>query len=424
MGDHTLVCLECGLTMEDRLQNKCPRGHDALLRSEYRERKLRVGNFPGMWRFLEWLPCASPLPTEGEALTYRSEGLAKTLGLRDLYISFSGYWPERGGRLKSCSFKELEASSVLARTRERSREILVLASAGNTARAFALLSEEASVRVVAVVPRPYLSRMWVPGEKPSHFLLLGAEGGYQAAIQWAERISKLEGTVAEGGARNVGRRDGIGTLFLGAVLEMGRLPDHYFQAVGSGVGALAVLEASLRLLADGSFGKRLPRLQLSQNLPFAPMFHAWREGRNKIIPELDLPSPEKAEREMYATILSNRSPPYSVKGGVYEALRESGGEMYGVSNREALEAWKLTLEEEGIDLDPAASVAVASLLQAVEEGKVKGEETVLLNLSGGGYERIREDFSLCPLEPSLVLDQNTSLEEVKEVLKGWCPPAR
>ncbi|MEM2672786.1 MAG: cysteate synthase [Candidatus Hadarchaeales archaeon] len=424
MGSYTLVCLECGLKMEDRLQNWCPLGHDALLRSEYRERKLKVKNFPGMWKFLEWLPCTSPLPTEGEALTYKSEGLARELGLKDLYISFSGYWPERGAKLMSCSFKELEASSVLARTKERSRGIMVVASAGNTARAFALLSEKTSVQVMAVVPRPYLSRIWVPGEKPSHFLLLGAEGGYREAIQWVERISRLEGTIAEGGARNVGRRDGIGTLLLSAVLEMGRLPDHYFQAVGSGVGALAVLEASLRLLADGGFGKRLPRLHLSQNLPFAPMFHAWKEGRNRILPELDLPSPEEAEKEMYATILSNPSPPYSVKGGVYEALRMSGGRMYGISNKEALEAWKWVREEEGIDLDPAASVAVASLVRAVEEGEVKEEEMVLLNLSGGGYERIREDFSLSPIEPSLILNKDTSLEEVKEVMKGWCSLAR
>ncbi|MEM2782293.1 MAG: pyridoxal-phosphate dependent enzyme, partial [Candidatus Hadarchaeales archaeon] len=104
--------------------------------------------------------------------------------------------------------------------------------------------------------------------------------------------------------------------------------------------------------------------------------------------------------------------------------RMSGGRMYGISNKEALEAWKWVREEEGIDLDPAASVAVASLVRAVEEGEVKEEEMVLLNLSGGGYERIREDFSLSPIEPSLILNKDTSLEEVKEVMKGWCSLAR
>jgi cysteate synthase len=196
---------------------------------------------------------------------------------------------------------------------------------------------------------------------------------------------------------------------------MGRLPDHYFQAVGSGVGALAVWEASRRLQADGRFGSRPPRLHLSQNLPFAPMFRAWKEGRRELLPQ-DFPEPGK-EREIHATVLSTRSPPYSLAGGVYDALHQTGGRMYGITNREAREAQKLAEEVEGIDLDPAASVAVASLLQATEEGEVGREDLVLLNLTGGGYERIREDHPVHLLSPSLTLKEDTSLEEAEELLK-------
>jgi cysteate synthase len=181
------------------------------------------------------------------------------------------------------------------------------------------------------------------------------------------------------------------------------------------VGALAVWEASRRLQADGRFGSRPPRLHLSQNLPFAPMFRAWREGRRELLPQ-DFPEPGK-EREIHATVLSTRSPPYSLAGGVYDALHQTGGRMYGITNREAREAQKLAEEVEGIDLDPAASVAVASLLQATEEGEVGREDLVLLNLTGGGYERIREDHPVHLLSPSLTLKEDTSLEEVEELLK-------
>ena len=412
---YLLRCQGCGGLQEDRLQNQCREGHEALLVTEYGKRRLELRELPGMWKFLEWLPCEAPLPHGGEAITYRSEGLSRELGLPHLYLSFSGYWPERGARLKSCSFKELEAAGVLARTRGRTRKILVLASAGNTGRAFAALSQTVPFPVVAVVPEPHLHRMWTVEEPSPRFLLLSVRGEYQDAIRWASRISTLEGTLSEGGARNVGRRDGIGTLLLSAVLEMGRLPDHYFQAVGSGVGALAVWEASRRLQADGRFGSRLPRLHLSQNLPFAPMFRAWREGRRELLPQ-DFPEPGK-EREIHATVLSTRSPPYSLAGGVYDALHQTGGRMYGITNREAREAQKLAEEVVGIDLDPAASVAVASLLQATEEGEVGREDLVLLNLTGGGYERIREDHPVHPLSPSLTLKEDTSLEEVEELLK-------
>jgi len=412
---YLLRCQECGSLLEDRLQNRCPRGHEALLTTEYSKKRLEVKKLPGMWKFLDWLPCEAPLPHEGEAITYRSEGLSRELGLPHLHISFSGYWPERGARLKSCSFKELEASGVLARTRGKTNGTLVLASAGNTSRAFATLSRTVSFPVVAVVPEPHLHRMWTVEDPSPRFFLLSVKGEYQDAIRWAARISTLEGTLNEGGARNVGRRDGIGTLLLSAALEMGRLPDHYFQAVGSGVGALAVWEASRRLQADGRFGTRLPRLHLSQNLPFAPMFRAWREGRRELLPQ-DFPEPG-TEGEIHATVLSSRSPPYSPAGGVYDALRQTGGRMYGITNREAKEAQKLAEEVEGIDLDPAASVAVASLLRATEAGEVGKGDLVLLNLTGGGYRRVREDYPIQPLPPSLTLGEDTPLEEVEELLK-------
>jgi len=56
---------------------------------------------------------------------------------------------------------------------------------------------------------------------------------YTDAINLAGRIAKLPGIV-EGGARNVARRDGMGTLMLDAAVTLGKMPDHYFQAVGSG----------------------------------------------------------------------------------------------------------------------------------------------------------------------------------------------
>jgi cysteate synthase len=57
---------------------------------------------------------------------------------------------------------------------------------------------------------------------------------YTDAINLAGRIVKLPGMVPEGGARNVARRDGMGTMMLDAAVTIGKMPDHYFQAVGSG----------------------------------------------------------------------------------------------------------------------------------------------------------------------------------------------
>ena len=43
-------------------------------------------------------------------------------------------------------------------------------------------------------------------------------------------------------------------IILSAVTTIGRIPDYYFQAVGSGTGAIAAWEANMRLIEDGRFG--------------------------------------------------------------------------------------------------------------------------------------------------------------------------
>jgi cysteate synthase len=78
------------------------------------------------------------------------------------------------------------------------------------------------------------------------------DGDYSDSIDVAKRISSVYGFPFEGGVKNIAKRDGLGAVLLKAVSEMGRLPDHYFQAVGSGTGAIGVWEMSERFIRDGN----------------------------------------------------------------------------------------------------------------------------------------------------------------------------
>ena len=80
-------------------------------------------------------------------------------------------------------------------------------------------------------------------------------------------------------------------------------------------------------------------------------------------------------------------------------LAESDGLMYSVTNEETRNSMKLFEEAEGCDIHPAAGVALGALIQAVETGKVSPEERVLLNVTGGGEEKLRNDYDLHFLEP-------------------------
>ncbi|WP_456475663.1 cysteate synthase [Candidatus Pyrohabitans sp.] len=416
MEKFQLLCLEGGEIIKGEPFNfSCPT-HRGLTRSIYQKKKLHLRRRAGIWRFIDWLPVEEASSYAEKPLTYKSEGLAEEVGLENLYITFNGYWPERGMRMETCTFKELEATVTVRYAKEKGISKLFVASAGNTAKAFAAAASQERFPVVLLVPKKCLCGVFLPRYDRRYVeTVMITDGDYSDSIALAKRLARIKGFTYEGGARNIARRDGLATVLLDAALEIGSMPHHYFQAVGSGSGAIAAYEAALRLLEDGRFGRSLPKLHLAQNLPMAPMYSAWRAGRREILPERDIPEAENVLDLIYARVLSNRYPPYGVAGGVYDALVATRGEMYGVKNSEAKRAKALFARLEGIDILPAASVAVAALLQAVERGSIGKREKVLLNVTGGGSVRLRKDKKLRRLRENYTLSRDAGDEELEEL---------
>jgi len=385
-----------------------------LIRAVYEEKQLKLLDHSyGLYKFANWLPVGRALKGSSAPVTYRSEGLARHLGLQELYITFSGWWPERGAGMKTCSFKETEAYSVCGRLDTSGRRILVVASAGNTARAFARVCSDNKIPLLLCVPEDNLDALWFDEPLDDCVKLVSSRKGcdYFDAIHLSNLVCSLDGFVAEGGAKNVARRDGMGTTVLSAATYTGRIPDYYFQAVGSGTGAIAAWEANIRLIADGRFGSHKMKLMLSQNAPFNPMYDAWKAGSRQMLPYEDELARRHVE-EIDAKVLSNRKPPYPIAGGLFDALTDTGGDMMKCNNNEARAAGKLFLEKEGIDLHPSAAVAVASLIKAVNDGSVRRESMIMINITGGGEERFKAEKQLYYLRPSLVFGMNPDKETV------------
>jgi cysteate synthase len=279
---YRLRCCACGTEVDDDgVRLTCANPHaPALLRTVYPTREFDVDEIPSIARYRRWLPRGRDLVTQARSAVYRSEGLARYLGLNELWIAFSGWWPERGATLQTTSFKELEAVTVLGRLAPEEQRTLVVASAGNTAAAFARAGTELGIPILIVIPLDAWERIasLVDVGPPVRVVAI-AGAGYDEAIALAQRLATHDGYIAEGGVRNVARRDGMGTILLAAAEAMGVLPQSYFHAVGSAAGALATYEAALRLVADGRFGMRVPRLMLSQNAPFTPIHDAWERRR-------------------------------------------------------------------------------------------------------------------------------------------------
>jgi cysteate synthase len=406
---YALVCTACGNRFHepaDGMLLGCDAGHGpALLRTEYAAARLEVDEeAPGIYRWRSWLPVRRVLREAGRPVVFRSAGLAARLGMDDLWLAFSGYWPERGAAMETGSFKELEAASVLARLPEDLDRFLVVASAGNTARAFLQAGSRCGARVLAVVPRSALPMLWLSVDRGPRALLVAVEGDYADAIELAGKIAARADCAAEGGARNVARRDGMGTVILAAAEAMGSLPRHYVQAVGSGTGAIAAGEAASRLRRDGRFGTGPMALHLVQSEPFTPLRDGWR-ARRRELPVTDADEARRRAGAVHAPVLANRAPPWGLAGGLFDAMSDCGGSLEAVGAEEARRAGALFDASEGCDLDPAAEIAVAGLERALASGAIGRGDRVLLNLTGGGLRRLAAAGRVRPVEPDLVVDR-------------------
>jgi cysteate synthase len=404
-----LRCPVCSAEIEDDgVILRCPGEHaPALLLAEYEEQSLRTDpDVDGIYRFHEWLPTSRVLAGAGGTVVYHSKTLNRMAGLSNLWVAFNGYWPERGATLETTTFKELEAWAVLGRIPEGTDKVMVIASAGNTAAAFARACSLSQIRCLIVVPEVGLASLEFsePIDPCVKIVSLVGFTDYADAIALANRVAALDGFFPEGGVANVARRAGLGTTMLAAVDTIGRLPDFYFQAVGSGAGGIGVHETARLLIRDGRFGQRFPRLMLSQNLPFVPLYSSWTAGRRELV-TIDPDDGRRQIRQIAAHVLSNRQPPYSIRGGVFDVLTESGGDMLAADNLETLPRLQLFEELEGIDIDPASAVAFATLLKAARSGLLEHDALVLLNVTGGGRHRRHADRQLIPARPALQLDQ-------------------
>lgn len=385
----------------------------SLVRAIYATKKFTPrDDLDGLFRYANWLPIQRTLKKSCAPVTYKSKGLGKFLGLDNLYITFSGYAPKIGAKMTTCSFKETEAFSVCGRLPKNSKKTLVVQSAGNTARAFAQVCSDNGIPIVICVPADNFHDLWFRKKLDPCVKMIATPPGsdYYDAIALGDKLCQDSNYFAEGGAKNVARRDGMGTTILSAVETIGRIPDAYFQAVGSGTGAIAAWENNLRLIEDGRFGTNKMKLFVSQNIPFTLMYDSWKAQSRALV---DC-TPEQSRRNsevILAKVLSNRKPPYSIAGGLFDALRDSGGDFFKVTNDDVVRCILQFYHFEGIDIFPAAATAVASLEQAVASGQVKKDDVIMLNVTGGG-SMASQSRGFIVKEPDLVLSPDLSADEI------------
>jgi cysteate synthase len=157
------------------------------------------------------------------------------------------------------------------------------------------------------------------------------------------------------------------------------------------------------------------KLMVSQNCPFKPIHDSWKADSRDILP-FDDEEARKQVEEIDAKVLSNRRPPYPIAGGLYDAMKDAGGDVLLAKNEEARAAAELFEKLEGNDIHPAAAVAVATLINAVKQGEVEKDATIMINITGGGENRFKSEKEVTYLKPVHVFEVTPSLGTVEQVI--------
>lgn len=376
-------------------------GRNGLLKSRFAKSLTLNPSFSNLYRYENYLPVQTRfenLPSISGC--YQSRYLARELKLKRLWILFSGYWPEKKASNASCSFKEFEAIGLLSSACEQNRSVPLICSAGNTALSVIFIASKTGRPAIIVVPEAARKRFRLPlaQSNPRTFLIELKNARYKDCMEFAASLPhRLPGIAPSGGVFNAVRRDFLGIPLVHAAHAMGEIPKHYFQAVGSGSGAIAAMEAAQKLSRTRKFIHRAMHLHLVQNLPFTPIFNLWNH-----MPVQD----DTQADQVLAAVLTNPSPPFETTGGINDLLRSTHGSVYGVSNHDILDAQKIFQQLEGCDIQYPSAACVAGLFQAVKKGTISKADTILLHITGGGQKRLQQDKKLFKVDATLTLEKD------------------
>lgn len=378
------------------------------------------GFLPGDWGMDEF-----PLSVK----TIKSDGFAKKYGFTNLHFTLTGYAPKLSLESATCSFKELEAITVLHRLRSYGiTKPLIVASAGNTARAFAYYATKFKARVIIVTPANCHGSLWLPDEdglleasqEYVKVVFLTHPANYKNASELSQRISAHFGDAlqSEGGFLNIGRTMGLGMCALNFFDTVGKVPDHYVQAVGSGAGAIGAMRC-YGLLSDDA---NKVALHLVQNAPYTPLVDAIEaHAPLQVEPYL------KYSDTACSPMLTSADPGYDYPGGL-KSFMDKGQKISGekVSSREIYQAqyefWRL----EGLHLLLPAAAAIAALIKDASVGRVDRDSLIQVNLTGVGDIQLQADKGYFHIPSALGEDVDMHVATNADSFDRWikrCGPA-
>lgn len=379
-------CTNCHTITDFReFQGTCPNCGEKVVEARYELDKINANEWLAklrkrpstLWRYHEVLPIYDTKNIvslhEGGTPLIKSEALAASLGLKNLYLK-----DERQG--PTGSFKDRQATVAISALNEMGVDDVVVASTGNVAIAYSAYGARAGIHLWAFFPE------LTPNDKMREASLYGAEiikttGTYDQTKELAANFAAQKGLFLDKGIKSVAATEAMKTMAyeiaeqLGNMLENGerwRSPDWFLQGVSGGLGPIGVAKGFREMLGFGMVDK-LPAFGMIQSEGCAPMVEAFDRGQR-------VATPIEESKTVIATLATgNPGRAYEI---LYDYVQENGGHFQSATDEEAFNAIRILARLDGISVEPATGVTFAGLIKMVRKGIIKPDDVVVVNCSG------------------------------------------
>jgi len=325
-----------------------------------------------IWRYTPLLPVEPAGPRSalrvGWTPVYRSERLARELGVRELFIKDDGLNP-------TASLKDRASALGVTKALEAGASTVACASTGNAASSLAGNAASVGLKTVIFVPER------APAGKLAQLLIFGAtvisvQGNYQDAFRLSAEAIERWGWYNRNAAINPYLVEGKKTVSLELAEQLQwQVPDWVVFSVGDGCTIGGAWRGFVDLYALGLID-RLPRMLGVQAGGCAPIYRAWKEKK-----------PLQPEEENTLADSIAVGVPRNFKKAL-RAINDSQGLMVTVSDEEILAAMRLLGRTTGVFGEPAGVAGLAGLKRAVAEGLVDPEGSFGVVITGNGLKDV------------------------------------
>ncbi|MEN2974792.1 MAG: threonine synthase [Candidatus Caldarchaeales archaeon] len=352
----------------------------------------------GVWRYRELIPVDfSKRVTlrEGGTPLIDCRRLSEWAGVEEIYLKFEGANP-------TGSFKDRGMTVAVTKAVELGAKGVICASTGNTAASLAAYAARAGLPCITLVPEgAALGKIF---QAIAHgAILVKIKGSFDQALEIVMSVVGELGFYVLNSI-NAWRLEGQKTLGYELAEEM---DGEYIVSVPVGnCGNIAAIWkgfSELKHLGLIDWSPRMFGVQAEGASPFAKMI---RDDGEKL-------EPVENPKTIASAIRIGR--PVNWKKAL-RAIRESGGGVEIVSDREIVEAQKAIARLEGLGVEPASAASVAGVKKLIENGTIDKDEKVVCICTGHLLKdpdpNLFKPFTILETEPDL---QNIVLELKKIV---------